>query len=211
LSTVIAHEVRNPLMIIKGALHPLRQPDVDPAVVKGAAADIEEEVARLNRIVTDVLDFARPIEFHLAPCNINDVCRDAARAVAGGGKPVTLRLDEALPAIVTDAERLRQTLINILENAQQAVAAGGAVELSTASEPSGIAIAVRDTGPGISREALPRIFEPYFTTKRTGTGVGLAVAKNIVEGLGGRITAESGTNGGTVMTIHLSAMGEPAV
>ena len=211
LSTVIAHEVRNPLMIIKGALHPLRQPDVDPAVVRGAAADIEEEVARLNRIVTDVLDFARPIDFQLAPANVNDICRDAARAVAGSGVPIALRLDENLPAAVTDAERLRQTLINILSNAQQAVAGGGTVELSTAPEPSGIVLAVRDTGPGIPREALPRIFEPYFTTKRTGTGVGLAVAKNIVEGLGGRITAESGRNGGTVMTIHLTAMGEPAV
>ena len=211
LSTVIAHEVRNPLMIIKGALHPLRQPEVDPAVVKGAAADIEEEVARLNRIVTDVLDFARPIEFTLAPTNVNDVCRDAAKAVAAGGVAIDLRLDERLSAIVTDGERLRQTLINVLSNAQQAVAGGGSVELSTAASESGIALAVRDTGPGISREALPRIFEPYFTTKRTGSGVGLAVAKNIVEGLGGRITAESGRDGGTVITIHLTAMGEPAV
>lgn len=208
LSTVIAHEVRNPLMIIKGALHPLRQPHVDPAVVREAAADIEEEVARLNRIVTDVLDFARPVAFELAPANINDICRDAARAVAGGGAPVALRLDERLPPILTDAERLRQTLINVLANAQQAVQDNGTVELSTAAEPGGIALAVRDTGPGIPREALPSIFEPYFTTKRTGTGVGLAVAKNIIEGLGGRIAADSGAEGGTVITMHLPAAGE---
>ncbi len=75
------------------------------------------------------------------------------------------------------------------------MAGGGTIELSTAREPSGIALAVRDTGPGISREALPRIFEPYFTTKRTGTGVGLAVARNIVEGLGGTIAADSGPQG----------------
>ncbi|HEX6322384.1 MAG TPA: ATP-binding protein [Vicinamibacterales bacterium] len=203
LSTVIAHEVRNPLMIIKGALHPLRQPDVDPAVVRGAAADIEEEVARLNRIVTDVLDFARPVTFSLAPADVNEVCRDAVRAVADGGAPVALRLDERLAPIRTDAERLRQTLINVLANAQHAVAGGGAIELSTRREPDGIALAVRDTGPGIPREALPRIFEPYFTTKRAGTGVGLAVAKNIIEGLGGTVTAESGQGGGTVITMHL--------
>ena len=211
LSTVIAHEVRNPLMIIKGALHPLRQPDVPAATVREAAADIEEEVARLNRIVTDVLDFARPIAFHLAPANINDVCRDAARAVAGGGVPITLRLDEQLPVVVTDGERLRQTLINVLANAQQAVTGGGSVELSTAAKPGGIVLAVRDTGPGIPAEALPRIFEPYFTTKRTGTGVGLAVSKNIIEGLGGRITAEHAPGGGTLITIHLTAAGEPAL
>ncbi len=203
LSTVIAHEVRNPLMIIKGALHPLRQAHVDPAIVRGAAADIEEEVARLNRIVTDVLDFARPISFDLAPAGVNEICRDAARAVAGGGAAVTLTLDDQLPPVVTDAERLRQTLINVLSNAQQAVTGGGEIELSSARAPSGIVLAVRDTGPGIAREALPRVFEPYFTTKRTGTGVGLAVAKNIVEGLGGRIFADSGAHGGTTITIHL--------
>ncbi len=211
LSTVIAHEVRNPLMIIKGALHPLRRPDVDAATVQGAAADIEEEVARLNRIVADVLDFARPISFEIGPTHVNDVCRDAAKAVSAGGAHVTLRLDERLPAVLTDAERLRQTLINILANAQQAVAGGGTIELSTALEAGGIALAVRDTGPGIPREALPRIFEPYFTTKRTGTGVGLAVAKNIIEGLGGGIAADSGPQGGTVITIHLPAAGEAAV
>jgi signal transduction histidine kinase len=204
LSTVIAHEVRNPLMIIKGALHPLRRNEVNPSEVRAAAADIEEEVARLNRIVSDVLDFARPISFQLAPADINEVCRDAVKAVARPGLPeVDLKLDERAPAVVTDAERLRQTLINILSNAQHAVAGGGAIELSTAAGPSGIALAVRDTGPGIARDALPRIFEPYFTTKRTGTGVGLAVAKNIVEGLGGRIAADSGPGTGTTITIHL--------
>ena len=208
LSTVIAHEVRNPLMIIKGALHPLRQPRVEAAEVRAAAADIEEEVARLNRIVSDVLDFARPISFQLAPASVNDVCRDAVKAVTRpGGAPVTLNLDGRSPLVVTDAERLRQTLINILSNAQQAVAGGGAIELSTIAGPSGIALAVRDTGPGIARDALPHIFEPYFTTKRTGSGVGLAIAKNIIEGLGGRISAESGhaAGAGTTITIHLPA------
>jgi two-component system sensor histidine kinase HydH len=204
LSTVIAHEVRNPLMIIKGALHPLRRREVDPAEVRAAAADIEEEVARLNRIVSDVLDFARPISFQLAPTDVNEICRDAVKAVTREGlAQVDLKLDERAPAVITDAERLRQTLVNILSNAQHAVSEGGTIELSTAAGRSGIALAVRDTGPGISRDALPRIFEPYFTTKRTGTGVGLAVAKNIVEGLGGRIAADSGSGTGTTITIHL--------
>ncbi|MEX2273158.1 MAG: ATP-binding protein [Vicinamibacterales bacterium] len=208
LSTVIAHEVRNPLMIIKSALHALRGPQADPADVRAAAADIEEEVTRLNRIVSDVLDFARPISFQLSSTNVNEICRDAARAVSRpGAAPVTLKLDDAIPAVITDGERLRQTLINILSNAQDAAAGDGAIELSTAGVASGIALAVRDTGPGISREALPHIFEPYFTTKRTGSGVGLAIAKNIVEGLGGRISADSGqtAGAGTTITIQLPA------
>ena len=208
LSTVIAHEVRNPLMIIKGALHGLRGAAAGSGEVRAAAADIEGEVARLNRIVSDVLDFARPIQFELAPTRVNDVCADAARAV--GGEPgVVARLDPRMPTIVTDPERLRQTLINVLANAREAggdAGAAGVVTLTTSTDASGIVIAVSDRGPGIAADALPRIFEPYFTTKRTGTGVGLAVAKNIVEGLGGRITAEPGPDGtGTTIRIVLPA------
>lgn len=204
LSTVIAHEVRNPLMIIKGALHALRGQAAGSSEVRLAVADIEDEVTRLNRIVSDVLDFARPIRFELTPTRVNDVCADAIRAV--GGEPrVVARLDPQLQTIVTDPERLRQTLINVLGNAREAggdAGAAGVVTLTTSTDASGIVIAVSDRGPGIAPDALPRIFEPYFTTKRTGTGVGLAVAKNIVEGLGGRIAAEPGP-GGTGTTIRI--------
>ena len=205
LSTVIAHEVRNPLMIIKGALHALRGEAAGSSEVRAAAADIEDEVTRLNRIVSDVLDFARPIQFELTSTRVNDVCADAIRAV--GGEPrVVASLDPRVPAVVTDPERLRQTLINVLTNAREASGEAGAVTLTTSTGASGIVIAVSDRGPGIAADALPRIFEPYFTTKRTGTGVGLAVAKNIVEGLGGRITAEPGPAGaGTTIRIVLPA------
>lgn len=208
LSTVIAHEVRNPLMIIKSALHALRRGDAGASDVRAAAADIEDEVTRLNRIVSDVLDFARPIQFELSPARVNDVCADAIRA-AGGEPHIVARLDPGLPPIVTDPERLRQTLINVLANAREAggdAGTAGVVTLTTSAGASGIVIAVTDRGPGIAADALPRIFDPYFTTKRTGTGVGLAVAKNIVDGLGGRITAEPGPDGaGTTIRIVLPA------
>jgi signal transduction histidine kinase len=205
LSTVIAHEIRNPLMIIKSVLHALRSRESDPVEVRAAAADIEDEVARLNRIVSDVLDFARPIQFELGATLVDDLCRDAARAVTGEGRaPVALQIDGALPRIVTDGERIRQTLVNVLANAQEAAGPLGIVTLTARAQGAGVVISVRDNGRGISAEALPRIFEPYFTTKRTGTGVGLAVARNIVEGLGGRIGAESAP-GATTITITLPA------
>lgn len=204
LSTVIAHEVRNPLMIIKSALHVLHDPRVEPADVRAAAADIEDEVARLNRIVSDVLDFARPIAFELAAADVNEICAEAARAVtADGAAPVRLALDPRLTPLVTDGERLRQTLVNVLANAREA--GGGGVTLTTRARDGGAVIAVRDTGPGIPPDALPRVFDPYFTTKRTGTGIGLAIARNIVDGLGGRITAENAHGGGTLITIGLPA------
>jgi signal transduction histidine kinase len=123
LSSVIAHEIRNPLMIIKTAVHALRQPDADAATVREAAADIDDEVRRLNRIVNDVLDSSRPIRFELAPADLNAVCTQSAAAAQVSGPGATIHLDLAgmLPLVTTDAERLRIALINMLVNARHAV------------------------------------------------------------------------------------------
>ncbi len=123
LSTVIAHEVRNPLMIIKGALRTMAKPGANEADVRDAANDIDQETDRLNRLVTDVLDVARPIHVEPAPTDMNAVCRDAAAAAQAAGAQADVRLDLApkLPTIVTDGERLRTVLVNLLTNAQHAV------------------------------------------------------------------------------------------
>ena len=214
LSTVIAHEVRNPLMIIKAALHALRQRDLSPDAVREAAADIDDEVVRLNRIVNEVLDFARPIRFELAPTDLNALCRDsAAAAAAAPGPAIQLDLDPALPIVTTDAERLRLALVNLLVNARQAVDAdppgGPRVFLSTRAADGHISILVADTGSGIASADLSRVFDPYFTTKRGGTGLGLPIAKNIVDGLGGTIAVASAPGRGTEIRIDLPARRPP--
>jgi signal transduction histidine kinase len=228
LSTVIAHEVRNPLMIIKAALHTLRQPEVDGPALREAAADIDEEVARLNRIVNDVLDFARPIRFEKAPADLNALCREsAAAAQASPGAPVDLDLDASPPIVTTDAERLRGALVNLIVNARQAFdgrpsppatpSAGSAspasreniagadgrprVIVSTRTSTDGVTITVADNGHGIDETDLSKVFDPYFTTKRGGTGLGLPIAKNIIEGLGGVLTIASTVGRGTQMRI----------
>jgi signal transduction histidine kinase len=205
LSTVIAHEVRNPLMIIKAALHTLRQSHVSAVAVREAAADIDGEVVRLNRIVNDVLDFARPIRFELAPTDINALCRESAMAAqVSPGARVDLQLDQAVPAIRTDAERVRIALVNFIVNARDAMDSDTAsVSVSTRVTGNVVAIAIVDRGAGIDRADLPRIFDPYFTTKRGGTGLGLPIAKNIVEGLGGAITVSSTPGEGTEIRIEL--------
>jgi signal transduction histidine kinase len=207
LSTVIAHEVRNPLMIIKGALRTLAREGATPADVGDAVKDIDEEIDRLNNLVNDVLDVARPIRFDPAPTDINRVCRDAASAAgAGHGHPVTLDLAPVLPELFTDGERLRTVLVNLLTNAQHAVEATpeAAVTLLTAAlGDRRVAITIRDTGRGIAEDDLPRIFDPYFTTRRAGTGLGLAIAKNIVEGLGGSIGLVTRHGAGTDFRIEL--------
>jgi signal transduction histidine kinase len=206
LSTVIAHEVRNPLMIIKAALHTLRQGDVQPAVLREAAGDIDEEVARLNRIVNDVLDFARPIRYQLSRTDLNALCRESATAAqAAPGAGVQLDLDASLPPVTTDPERLRVALINLVVNARQAIEGQGptGVFLSTRSAADGVTITIADNGVGINGADLQRVFDPYFTTKRGGTGLGLPIAKNIIEGLGGAITIASAPGRGTEMRIQL--------
>src|SRR5262245_17243526 len=205
LSTVIAHEVRNPLMIIKAALHTLRQSNVSPTVVREAAADIDGEVVRLNRIVNDVLDFARPIQFDVATTDINALCRESATAAqVSPGARVDLHLDTAVPTIPTDTERVRIALVNLIVNARDAMQSEDAtVSVATHVNGSLVVISIADRGAGIDRADLPRIFDPYFTTKRGGTGLGLPIAKNIIEGLGGAIRVCSTPGQGTEIRIEL--------
>jgi signal transduction histidine kinase len=248
LSTVIAHEIRNPLMIIKGSLHALRQPGVSRAAMREAVADIDEEVERLNRIVNEVLDFARPIRFQVAPADLNALCRESAAAsvASGPGATVHLDLDPGAAHVTTDSERLRIALVNMLVNARHAVndrtvdsrqsavdsrqstvgsqpspvpsppgtrqpsAVGAVVDeplvtLTTQAQDGRVTIVIADRGAGIDPAHLPRVFDPYFTTKRGGTGLGLAIAKNIVEGLGGTIGVNSAPGVGTEIRISLPA------
>jgi signal transduction histidine kinase len=201
LSTVIAHEIRNPLMIIKSSLHVLRRADGGAEATREAIADIDEEVVRLNRIVNEVLDFARPITFELTSADLNALCRESAAAAmaSGTGADIALHLDQAVPEITTDPERLRIALVNMLVNARHAVNGDGegAVSLTTSVEGDRVRIVIADRGVGIAPADLPHVFDPYFTTKRGGTGLGLPIAKNIVEGLGGTITVSSDPGRGT--------------
>jgi signal transduction histidine kinase len=217
LSTVIAHEVRNPLMIIKASLRTLGREHVTRDEIRQALTDVDEEVGRLNRVVNDVLDFARPIRFDYAPADVNAICIDAEQATRSSAPEVivTMNTDPALKPLVTDGERLRTALVNILANARHAVLekrrtdtgplfSDAAIELTTApTSTDGVRIAVRDRGVGVKSEDLSRVFDPYFTTKRTGSGLGLAIAKNIIEGLGGAIVLESQPGVGTEIRIDL--------
>ena len=227
LSTVIAHEIRNPLMIIRASLATLRHDRVTASELREAVADIDEETTRLNRIVTEVLDFARPIRFELADADVNEICRASVEAAWTGeaSSAVALDLDPSIGLVVTDAERLRTALVNVLTNARHAVLAAAArrdtgtgraavalavavaeepaVRLQTRAGGGRIVIAIHDRGIGIAPEDMPRIFDPYFTTRRAGTGLGLPLVKNIIEGLGGTLNVSSHPGEGTAITLEL--------
>jgi signal transduction histidine kinase len=214
LSTVVAHEIRNPLMIIKTALRSLKQEPAPSPRVQSAVSDIDEEITRLNHLVSEVLDFARPIKFDLSAVDVNALCQDAGRAATTDASEIALELDleRSLPPIVTDSERLRLALVNILTNARHAVLAQGAatggrqVTVTTRRAPGGrVLVDVHDNGIGIAPEDLARIFDPFFTTRKTGTGLGLAITRNIIEGLGGAITVASRRGEGTSVRVELPA------
>jgi two-component system sensor histidine kinase HydH len=210
--------VRNPLMIIKGSVRALKQDGVKDEAVREAAADIDHEVARLDRIVGDVLDFARPLRLDLGPVDVADLARSAARrALEGvGGVAARFALDPGAGTVTTDGERLRGVVVNLVENARESLVASGRTEGegieigARREEPGRVLLWVSDRGPGIPAADQPHAFEPYFTTKRTGTGLGLAIARKVVEALGGTIRLESREGEGTRVEIELPAEGPAA-
>jgi two-component system sensor histidine kinase HydH len=211
-------------MIIRASLATLRRSRLTAAELRDAVADIDDETKRLNRVVTDVLDFARPIRFELAEADLNEICRASVAAAWTGAASddVTLDLDPRAVHIVTDAERLRTALVNVLTNARHAVHAAArsstgtdgpaasvgvveapAVRLQTRLANGRAIILIEDHGTGITPGDLAHIFDPYFTTRRAGTGLGLPIAKNIVEGLGGSVSVSSRVGHGTEIRIDL--------
>jgi signal transduction histidine kinase len=216
LSTVVAHEVRNPLMIIKGSLRTLRREGAAAEEVREAAADIDTQVARLDRVVGDVLDFARPLRIEPASVDASAIARDAAHAALEGATGVKARfsLDPGAASLVTDGERLRAALVNLIANARDGLEAQGGsgppaaepatIEIGSRRLDSGrVLLWVEDAGDGVAAADLPHVFEPYFTTRRTGTGLGLAITRKTIEALGGAIRLDSPPGAGTRVEIEL--------
>jgi signal transduction histidine kinase len=225
LSTVIAHEIRNPLMVIKGSLRTLKREARPPEEIREAAADIEQEVARLDRLVSGVLDFARPLKLEPAAVDPSALLAEALRAGLDGGGELSsrARVEAGTGRFVSDGERLRAVLVNLVENARDSVAArkaagapeppgeGPDIDLGALRLASGqVRIWVQDRGAGIPEADLPHVFEPYFTTKRTGTGLGLAIVRKVVEALGGTIRIESRQGSGTRVELDLPAELSPS-
>ncbi|WP_242337664.1 MULTISPECIES: GAF domain-containing protein [Anaeromyxobacter] len=213
LSAVVAHEVRNPLGVIFNSLGSLRRL-IRPAGDAKLLLDIVgEEADRLNRIVGDLLDFARPSEPQLRPERLERVVDEAiqtALAQNPQGVEVHREVDPDLPAVPMDARLVRQAVINIAVNALQAMPRGGRLTVRLRREDGAAALDLEDTGPGIPEEVRHRIFEPFFTTKASGTGLGLAVVKRIVDGHGGELTVQSRPGGtGTAFRLRLPLRPSP--
>ena len=209
LAAGVAHEIRNPLSSIKGFATYLAGRITGEGPDKDAARTMIQEVDRLNRVVSELLEFARPGHKKLQPEDVNRVIERTLRLAGSdaAGKGITARFtpDESLPKIPLDAQRFTQALLNLFLNAIQATGPGGLLDVSAALDRDShrLAVHVADTGKGMSPEVLAGMFNPYFTTKPTGTGLGLAIVHRVVEGHGGEIKVQSQPGKGTVFTVLL--------
>ncbi|MEJ2168009.1 MAG: ATP-binding protein [Desulfobacterales bacterium] len=196
LAAGIAHEIRNPLSSIRGFAQFLRHALKDKPQEQLYAETMVSEVDRINRVVTDLLTFARPMEAELAPTDITELIEHTVRLVTAeaGSRNVQIETRIAdVSLLPLDANQMTQALLNLILNALQATDQEGRVEIGAEvnADEACLHIWVADNGSGISPEQKEKIFEPFFTTREKGTGLGLAIVHKIVENHQGEIIVES--------------------
>ena len=213
VATGLAHEIRNPLAGIAGVIEIIGRdlPATSPA--RAVVKDVRQEIARINHIVTDLLQTARP---HPPKVRKSDLNTTVEHAVMLGrqqglakGIEISLHKDPSLPEVEHDSDQIHQVLLNLLLNAQQAIDQKGKIEVTVEKKGAAAVIEVKDNGRGIAAEQLPNIFRPFYTTKGDGTGLGLSLARRIVEDHQGRIDVTSAVGKGTTFAVVLPLQRTP--
>jgi signal transduction histidine kinase len=208
LAAVVAHEVRNPLAILGNAVAGLRKDNIAATDRATLLEIIDSEATRLNRIVTDLLSFSRPVTLQRGSVQLNDLI-DRALKLASTRTEVNVDQQMLLPSarVWADSNLLRQVFDNLIDNAIQAMESGGTltvrVRLADTEEDEGIAVDIIDTGEGMDAAVRRRAKDPFFTTRPSGTGLGLAIVDRIVDAHGGRLEIDSRAGEGTKVTVHL--------
>ena len=214
LAASVAHEIRNPLNAIRLWLHSIQRATADRTDLGGDFQSIIDEIGRLERIVRTFLEFSRPPLLRPSVQSLEPILQKVAKLLEPKamerGNQLALDSAPALPPVSVDADPLEQVLLNLLNNALEASCDGAPVRLATTQEPGSdgravVAVRVTNRGTPIPPDVAERIFEPFFSTKRAGTGLGLCIAAQIVAGHGGRLRLESSTDEGTTFVIFLPA------
>jgi hypothetical protein len=207
MATGLAHEIRNPLAGIAGVIEIIGRdlPATSPA--RSVVKDVRQEIARINHIVTDLLQTARP---HPPTVRKSDLNTTVEHAVMLGRQQalaksieIALHKDPSLPEVEHDSDQIHQVLLNLLLNALQAIDTNGKITVTVKPQGATAVVEVSDNGRGIPPDHLPNIFRPFYTTKGDGTGLGLSLARRIVEDHQGRIDVTSAVGQGTTFAVLL--------
>lgn len=214
LAAGVAHEIRNPLSSIKGFATYFKERYREVPEDQKTAEVMIQEVERLNKVIGQLLEFARPMSIQERPTSPQALIRDSLKLIEGDAKEKAINVKSSVPpeirGLMIDPDRFKQVLLNLYLNAIEAMGNGGtlSVELRRDQVERDIQVIISDTGTGIKEEDLPNIFDPYFTSKSSGTGLGLAIVLKIIESHGGKIGVESQPGEGTRVTITLPSSKE---
>jgi len=203
----VAHEIRNPLGIMKATIQVLKDEFAEEEQYREYLIVLNEQIDRQNKIIRELLDYAKPVPPIFQTVNVNDI----VKSLFGFSKSyfqqhkVKAYFEPAddLPPVRVDVEKLKQAFLNLLFNAVEAMPQGGQIIVRTAPEDKYVVIQFIDDGRGISEGDIPRLFDPFFTTKNTGTGLGLAMVYSIIEMHRGKIEVQSKPEEGAVFRIIL--------
>jgi signal transduction histidine kinase len=214
VSARVAHEVNNPLAIIKTAVRIVRNQSPPASPTTSSLQMIEEEISRIARIIQELLEFSRPTTPVQELVQVNVIIRDLEPLLEQDcrEKHITLKtiLDPELPFVLISSDQLKQVVLNMVRNAEDAMPQGGELVIRTAQRGGCVELGIADTGCGIPAEHLEHIFDPFFTTKRRGRGVGLglSVSYGIVTAASGHIEVESEVGKGSTLRVNLPAVQE---
>ncbi len=207
LATGLAHEIRNPLAGIAGVIEIIGRDLPESSPARGMVKDVRLEINQINRILTDLLETARPHPPRMMRSNLNTTVEHAVMLARQQvlSQPIKIELQKApdLPEVEHDSDQIHQVLLNLLLNAVQAIEGAGTVRVVLGSHDGCASVLVADTGRGIPENQLPQIFRPFYTTRGNGTGLGLSLTGRIVEDHHGRINVTSELGKGSNFEVML--------
>ncbi|MEW6674814.1 MAG: ATP-binding protein [Nitrospirota bacterium] len=211
LSKSIAHELRNPLNFISLSIDHLRERYAPSERDKkeqfeSLMASIKQEIQRLNNLVRDFLDYGKPLKLDIQETDVSKIIDDLIELVRVKAQKDGIKIHRQfgeLPKLYLDPELIKTCIFNVILNAFQAMPAGGDLTVSTEASDNRFSIIIEDTGIGVSKENLPKVFEPFFSTRNTGLGLGLAMTKRVVEEHSGRVYFQSEEGKGSTVIISL--------